>query len=199
MQSDPRTSIIRHDTDLIVGYDSTSTPIGYAIANAGDHTPTTSVNSKLGDHRPNLQSRKSSTFSLQHDKSTGSKVLLPDAPALPKHDAEYHGPNHVSTSKASMSQYKDENSHGNTLIHHIHRPILPIIHLFLVATHLALASIVPYFLVKYLIQPLVLWIIVVVCLLLQVLYLLPGTILEIVALIRGRPGYVISTTEQFRY
>lgn len=65
-------------------------------------------------------------------------------------------------------------------------PLLPLIHLLLLSTHLGLAAATPYLLVQHMIQPIVLWLILAVCLVLQALYLVPGIILEIIGLCRGR-------------
>ncbi|WWC91806.1 uncharacterized protein L201_006753 [Kwoniella dendrophila CBS 6074] len=66
-------------------------------------------------------------------------------------------------------------------------PIMPIIHLLLLASHLVLSALIPYLLVKHFIQPLVLWIITLVTVILQCIYLLPEIVLELIGLIRCRP------------
>jgi hypothetical protein len=76
---------------------------------------------------------------------------------------------------------------NEVFIKHLRRPLLPMVHVLLVFSHLALSATAPYLLVKYIIQPMVLWLILVVCLVLQTLYLLPGLILEIIAMVKGRP------------
>ena len=66
-------------------------------------------------------------------------------------------------------------------------PILPVLHLVLVCAHLSISTVIPYLLVTNLIQPMVLWLILAVCLVIEVVYLLPGLILDMIGLIRGRP------------
>jgi hypothetical protein len=52
---------------------------------------------------------------------------------------------------------------------------------------LILIVLIPYFLVKYIIQPLVLWLILGVMVVMSALFFLPGICLELVGLVRGRP------------
>ncbi|KAK8853289.1 hypothetical protein IAR55_003993 [Kwoniella newhampshirensis] len=66
-------------------------------------------------------------------------------------------------------------------------PILPIIHLLLLMTHLVLSILLPYMLVTNFIQPLVLWIIMAASLILESVYLLPVIVLDLIGLIRRRP------------
>nr|XP_019044037.1 hypothetical protein I302_07317 [Kwoniella bestiolae CBS 10118]OCF22967.1 hypothetical protein I302_07317 [Kwoniella bestiolae CBS 10118] len=66
-------------------------------------------------------------------------------------------------------------------------PIMPVIHLLLVVSHLVLSAILPYLLFKNFIQPLVLWIITTVTVVLQCVYLLPGIFLELIGILRRRP------------
>jgi len=67
----------------------------------------------------------------------------------------------------------------------IGRPILPPLHVLLVCSHLGLAIAVPVILVSNMVQPLVLWLILVVVLILQMIYLLPGLVLEFFGIFRG--------------
>ncbi|WVR07573.1 hypothetical protein IAU60_004615 [Kwoniella sp. DSM 27419] len=64
---------------------------------------------------------------------------------------------------------------------------MPIVHLILITTHLILSTIVPYLLIKWFVQPLVLWIICAATLCLELVYLVPGIIIELIGLIRRRP------------
>ncbi|WWC94978.1 hypothetical protein V866_001830 [Kwoniella sp. B9012] len=66
-------------------------------------------------------------------------------------------------------------------------PIMPIIHLLLVISHLVLSALLPYLLFKNFIQPLVLWIVTTVTVVLQCVYLLPGIFLELIGILRRRP------------
>ncbi|OCF38054.1 hypothetical protein I316_00278 [Kwoniella heveanensis BCC8398] len=70
---------------------------------------------------------------------------------------------------------------------HLPTPILPIIHLLLIIAHLVLSALIPYMLVKWFVQPLVLWVIAVVTIALECFYLVPGTVLEFIGLLRRRP------------
>ncbi|WVR00117.1 hypothetical protein IAU59_007259 [Kwoniella sp. CBS 9459] len=70
---------------------------------------------------------------------------------------------------------------------HLPTPILPIIHLLLIIAHLVLSALIPYLLVKWFIQPLVLWVIALVTIALEGFYLVPGIVLESIALLRRRP------------
>ena len=67
------------------------------------------------------------------------------------------------------------------------QPILPIIRLMILCFHLAILTSIPCLMVKYIIQPLVLWLILIVALVLQLVYLLPEIILEFIGIARGRP------------
>ena len=66
-------------------------------------------------------------------------------------------------------------------------PVLPILHIALMAVHLALSIVIPYLLVTHLIQPLVLWLIMLATLLLELGYLLAVLVLETIGVIRKRP------------
>ncbi|WWC72111.1 uncharacterized protein I206_106071 [Kwoniella pini CBS 10737] len=66
-------------------------------------------------------------------------------------------------------------------------PIMPLIHLSLLVIHLIFSALVPFLLFKNMIQPLVLWIITTVTVVLQCVYLLPGIFLEAIGLLRRRP------------
>ncbi|WWD03752.1 hypothetical protein V865_001808 [Kwoniella europaea PYCC6329] len=66
-------------------------------------------------------------------------------------------------------------------------PIMPIIHLLLVISHLVLSALLPYLLFKNFIQPLVLWIVTTVTVVLKCVYLLPGIFLELIGILRRRP------------
>ncbi|WVF72926.1 hypothetical protein IAT40_007744 [Kwoniella sp. CBS 6097] len=70
---------------------------------------------------------------------------------------------------------------------HLPTPILPIIHLLLIIAHLILSALIPYLLVKWFIQPLVLWVIAVVTIALECFYLVPGIVLELIGLLRRKP------------
>lgn len=73
------------------------------------------------------------------------------------------------------------------LVKWLGRPVLPVLHVLLGCSHLGLATAVPVILVSNLVQPLVLWLILIVVLVLQVIYFLPGLVLEVIGSIRGRP------------
>ncbi|WWC64475.1 uncharacterized protein I303_107085 [Kwoniella dejecticola CBS 10117] len=66
-------------------------------------------------------------------------------------------------------------------------PVMPVIHLLLIVAHLILSALIPFLLFKNFIQPLVLWIITTVTVVLQCVYLLPGIVLEAIGLLRRRP------------
>ena len=78
------------------------------------------------------------------------------------------------------------------LLHLSRIPILPTLYVCLTLTHVALGSTIPYLLVSHIIQPMVLWMISLASLLLQLVYLLPSTVLDITGLVRGRPMWVTS-------
>jgi hypothetical protein len=165
--------------------------------------------------RPFLPSlHRQSTLTLFKNES-GSQVLLPDSypgPTLDQHHETAKPLPHVHQAAPIRDPSSDHNQDPLTgvassvhlparvepfphlaptthsgFISHIRRPILPAIHLLLIITHLILIVLTPYFLVKYIIQPLVLWLILGVMVVMSALYFLPGICLELVGLVRGRP------------
>lgn len=121
------------------------------------------------------ESQPSTRLSRRHNAST----IAP----LPLH----HLVGHAQVTNDHSNTLHEDQADTDIFINHLRRPLLPMIHILLVFAHLSLSAIAPYLLVKYLIQPMVLWLILVVCLVLQTLYLCPGLILEITAMIKGRP------------
>ncbi|ORY35774.1 hypothetical protein BCR39DRAFT_32459 [Naematelia encephala] len=95
-------------------------------------------------------------------------------------------------SDANPSTYKSGTSlatvsFGNFGKHAHSFPVLPIIHLVILTTHLSLSILIPVLLINHLIQPLVLWPITLVALLLESIYLLPVVVLEVISIMRRRP------------
>jgi hypothetical protein len=163
---------------------------------------------------PFLSIHRQSTLTL-FKNDIGSQVLLPDSypgPTLDQHHETAKPLPHVHQAAPIRDPSSDHNQDPLTgvassvhlparvepfphlaptthsgFISHIRRPILPAIHLLLIITHLILIVLTPYFLVKYIIQPLVLWLILGVMVVMSALYFLPGICLELVGLVRGRP------------
>lgn len=138
-------------------------------------------------------SRRAAVFSMHDTGKLGLKVLLPQ-PTIP--------PPPLQGRRISVRQTGTHippvppSHHPSTppditpvasFIPQLRVPLLPVIHLLLISTHLALAAAIPYMLVKHMIQPIVLWLILAVCLVLQAIYLVPGIILEVIGLFRRRP------------
>jgi hypothetical protein len=67
------------------------------------------------------------------------------------------------------------------------RPLLPVIHVLCLVTHLSLTAITPYLVFSGFVLPLVLWVMTTVLALLETIYLGPGLVMEAVGLVRGRP------------
>ena len=139
--------------------------------------------------------RRDSVFCVHHTSTLGVKILLPDPtvpppPSQSRRVSVRQTGNHlppVSPRTPSAVNARPHGPHVASFIPQLRIPLLPLIHLLLISTHLALAACIPYLLVKHMIQPILLWLILAVCLSLQTFYLAPGIILEIIGLSRRRP------------
>lgn len=148
--------------------------------------------------------RREGEVTLNDTHNLGLRVLLPNpvrhsilpSPRLSVRQIGHQIPPRSPLKTFSSARMLSLPLHGPTpavhsdqevLVPYLRRPLLPVIHILLIAAHLAFSTAIPYLLVKHLIQPMILWLILVVCLVLQTLYLAPGIVLEIIGMIRGRP------------
>lgn len=151
--------------------------------------------------RPDF-SRRASEATLHDIQNLGLRVLLPDpvrrsftlsTPRLSTRHTSPHIPPIIPANPVGTLLHdqpvgrKEHDGEGVVLIQHLRRPLLPLIHILLLSAHLGISTAIPYLLVKHLIQPMILWLILVVCLVLQAMYLAPGITLEVWGMLRGRP------------
>lgn len=179
-------------------YDSTSTLVEPAIIAS---SVVSARRTSQQQDQPDF-SRRASVYSIHsiHSGAAASDIrLLVPEPALPVPAPRVRNSSlyrvklalgaHAEEDPTSSSGISDmtPSTRRQGLVKWLGRPVLPVLHVLLGCSHLGLATAVPVILVSNLVQPLVLWLILIVVLVLQVIYFLPGLVLEVIGSIRGRP------------
>jgi len=189
-----RASFVRQQSAEV--HDSTSTLVEPAII----------APSVVSAHRTSQQqgqpdfSRRASVYSIHSIHSgpaAGDLRLLFPEPAVPFPAPR---PRDSSMVKLALGAHAEEDPISSSsisdmtpstrrrgLVKWLGRPVLPVLHVLLGCSHLGLATALPVILVSNLVQPLVLWLILIVVLVLQVIYFLPGLVLEVIGFVIGRP------------